>query len=101
MQKEEILVEENTTRKIRRIKSVKREFLVNEKDVTRVIDIINRNCRLAFLAGIRAGNCGWALAPECWYIRFPAHNKDYVNILKTLAKSKIELLPETTGYETE
>ena len=76
----------------------KREFLINEKDVTEVISIINKNS-IAFFMGMQAGNCGWALAPECWYIRFPATNKQYVKILKEIARKNIELLPETTGYE--
>ena len=44
------------------------------------------------------GNCGWAKAPNCWYVHLSCSDKMWYSILEKLSEEKVELLPETTGY---
>ena len=70
------------------------EFLVDEKDVLAMNKLLQD---LGYK--YRSGNCGWALAPTCWFYFVNLKNKEYVTLLQNLAKSNIKLLPPTTGYE--
>ena len=60
----------------------KRELLVDEKDVTTVIAVINRHRRLG---RFKIFNCGMADNPSRWSIRFRVNDKVYAKIVKNLA----------------
>lgn len=71
-----------------------REFLIDKKDVANMMLVLSRN-------GVRyrCGNCGWKYAPDCYFFHMNLNSKKYVALLMELAKTDIELLPPTTGYE--
>lgn len=58
-----------------------REFIVDEKDVTAVISVINEH-RIFY--DTRVGNCGWADEPDKWFIVFSVNDKRYGEIVKDL-----------------
>lgn len=61
----------------------RREFIVDEQDVTTVITVINRYRKYA---DMRVGNCGWLEEPNKWFIMFDACNEDYGHIVDELNK---------------
>ena len=71
-----------------------REFLVDKKDVAKMVLIMSRHGYKA-----KYGNCGWKYAPDCYYIFVWLNNKDYITVLQEIAETDIELLPPTTGYK--
>lgn len=72
----------------------RREFLVNEEDVLKVITILNNHK----IFENQSGNCGWAKAEKCWFVAFWCTRSVYIKILQSIAESDVTLLPETTGY---
>lgn len=61
----------------------RREFIVEEKDVTTIISIVGReaNC-----FGYGIGNCGWADYPNRWFVSFYATDHKYGKIMKSLTE---------------
>ena len=77
-----------------------RHMLVDASELTKALQVLNKlniSC-LPSEGNMKVGNCGWAKAPDCWFITFNATNRKYVDILKEFKKNNIHLLPETTGY---
>lgn len=62
----------------------RRYLIVEEKDVTAVLTVINRQYRFYNSQGLVVGNCGWADEPTKWFIHFDATSKQYDNILKDI-----------------
>ena len=58
-------------------------FIMEEKDVTTVLGIVNQDCRYDTY---RVGSCGWADEPEKWFIMFHATEKQYGNVMRQLMK---------------
>ena len=68
-------------------------FIMEEKDVTTVLGIINQSCRYDTY---RVGSCGWADEPKKWFVMFHATDKQYGNIMGNLmmiGSVNIELRP--------
>lgn len=84
----------------------KRHILVNEKDVTMAIKIVNEvkgdhilvAAALMNLCNFSVGWCGWAKAPECWFIDFVATDNDWNKICRDFNQKGVEILPETVGW---
>ena len=77
-----------------------RHLLVDASELTKALQVLSKNhvtC-LPLDGNLKVGNCGWAKAPDCWFVTFTVNNKKYVEILKEFKKNNISLLPETTGY---
>lgn len=71
-----------------------REFIVEEKDVTMVLDVINKH-RKTF--NLYVGNCGWADTPNKWFISFDAKDKNYgkiINELNEMGTFKLDVRPK-------
>lgn len=57
-------------------------LFTDERNITTVLDVINRNCRIA--SNRRAGNCRWAEDTTRWFVIFNTNSKRYSNIIKEL-----------------
>jgi hypothetical protein len=80
-------------------------IIVDLNDVTKAIGFINLARKkgtaldkLRFSDYDCIGNCGWAKAPNAWYLHFKISNKAWTKALQIMADNKLQLLPETTGY---
>lgn len=63
--------------------SKEREFIVDEMDVTKVLNIINEYRSLG--RNMSVGNCGWGDGEETkWFITFYATDRKYGKIIKDL-----------------
>lgn len=62
----------------------RRYLIVEEKDVTAILTVINRQYRIYSSQNLAVGNCGWADEPTKWFIHFDATSKQYDNILKDI-----------------
>lgn len=60
-----------------------REFIVDEKDVTTVVTIINKHRRSY---EVKTNNCGWAEEPSKWFVMFDAGDEEYGHIVDELNK---------------
>lgn len=60
-----------------------REFIVEEKDVTTILSIINQH---QLYDTFKVGNCGWAEEPTKWFITFSTTDKTYGKIVKEMMK---------------
>lgn len=60
-----------------------RKFIVDEKDVTTVITVVNEHRRGY---EVETNNCGWADTPEKWFIAFDACDEEYGHIVADLNK---------------
>ncbi len=56
-------------------------FIVEEKDVTTVLAVINKHRRYY---DTRVGNCGWAEEPNKWFIGFDMRDKYYGEVVRDL-----------------
>lgn len=73
-----------------------REFIVDEKDVTTVLGVMNRHLRCYY--SLQVGNCGWAgeLANK-WFIMFDSSDRQYNKIVKSLSEIgefKLDIRPK-------
>lgn len=59
------------------------EFIVEEKDVTIVLGVINSHRRGSEFS---VGNCGWNEAPTKWFINFDSTDEQYGHIVDELNK---------------
>ena len=64
----------------------RRCFIVDEKDVTIVLEVMNKHHNRFSNRNLNIGNCGWAEEPTRWFIHFDATSKQYDKILKGLLK---------------
>ncbi len=61
-----------------------REFIIEERDVTTVLTVINQHTKFQH---VLVGNCGWADGEESkWYVVFDETNKQYGNIVADLSE---------------
>lgn len=72
-----------------------RKFIVNEKDVTAVITVVNKHRRSY---EIETNNCGWADEPEKWFIAFDACDEEYGHIVADLNKLGSFKLDVSSNY---
>lgn len=59
----------------------RREFIVEEKDVTTVMAVINENRKFY---DTRLGNCGWEEEPSKWFIMVDLNDKQYGEVIRKL-----------------
>lgn len=69
-----------------------RDFIVEEKDITSVLKVINdySNVSITYVA-----NCGWAKEPTMWFIMFKSSDNKYERIIDDLTKMgsfKVEMI---------
>lgn len=50
---------------------IKMELFVHERDVTTIFQKLQNELSPFVWDKISIGNCGWASAPDCWWMRFP------------------------------
>jgi hypothetical protein len=50
------------------------------------------------ITNFRIGNCGWAKAPNCYFVAFYATRDQYVKTMENLNDKHVKILPESTGY---
>lgn len=70
-----------------------RNFIVDEKDVTTILDIINRKRRQF---DYQVGSCGWSDDTAQWFIMFHATDKVYGDIVRelmTIGKLNVDVRP--------
>lgn len=70
-----------------------REFIVEERDVTTVLSVINR--RLKYCQHF-VDNCGWKNEPTKWFVMFDATDKAYKDIiseLKNVGNFNVDIRP--------
>lgn len=60
-----------------------REFIVDEKDVTTVVTVVNKHRRSY---EVETNNCGWAKEPTKWFVAFDACDEEYGHIVDELNK---------------
>lgn len=65
----------------------KRELIVEEKDVTTVLEAINRHQGLFSNNNKTTGNFGLASAPTRWFVRFYASDRQWGRIAEELSKT--------------
>lgn len=61
----------------------RRMFVMNEKDVTTALVMINGRLHCD---SMRVDDCGWADDPDKWFVIFDAKEKTYGKIIKDLQK---------------
>lgn len=59
-------------------------FLVDDRDVSAFLRVLESNRRLFENIDLRVGCCGWKTEPEKWFVHFDADGKAYDKILKGL-----------------
>lgn len=57
---------------------------MDEKDVTKVISIVNRYADIKCDNGLYVASCGWEDDPGKWFILFYSINKDWQKIKEEL-----------------
>lgn len=68
-------------------------FIVDEKDVTTVLGVINKHRKFY---DFRVGNCGWKDHPTDWFVMFDSTAKVYGGIvrdLKQIGTFKVDVRP--------
>lgn len=72
-----------------------RILIVEKKDVTTVLSVINRR---RIESDYNIGKCGWANAPSKWFVKFYASNREWESIANDLLKNgTITLHTRTSG----
>ena len=59
-------------------------IIVEEKDVTTILQVINRNQGFFSDKNKLVGECGWAEEPTKWFIRFYASAREWGRMAKEL-----------------
>lgn len=62
----------------------RRCFIMEEKNVTSILTVLNRHYRWYNSWNLAVGSCAWADEPTKWFIHFDATNKQYDNVLKDI-----------------
>ena len=77
------------------------EFIMEEKDVTFVLDAINRSSSVCLVNDLAVANCGGANNDSSkWFISFYSSGKRYEKILKNiLKKGNLTILRRPGGQE--
>lgn len=80
-----------------RVFKKRRELYVKERDLSKVIYII-QNVTGDGTTSVVAGNCCWNKAIDLFFIRFTSSTDNYRLICEGCDKENIVLYPETVGY---
>lgn len=64
----------------------KRDLIVEEKDVTTVMTVINNHQGFFSNNSKNTGNCGWKDNPTKWYVRFYASDRQWGRIAGELSR---------------
>lgn len=78
------------------LNKIERKLIVEEKDVTTVMAVINRHHSFFSNKKMTTGNCGWKDQPDKWYIYFYASGKEWGSIvgeLSTLGNITVDVTP--------
>ena len=71
---------------------VSRQYLIlEEKNVTEVISVVNKPFGKIFRPNMTVGNCGWADEPSKWFVHFDAPLKYWMSIITELNAKGYEL----------
>lgn len=62
----------------------RRTIIMDEKDVTKVIKIINKHINITCDQGLFIEHCGWEEAPERWFILVYSTNRQWQKIFEDL-----------------
>lgn len=73
------------------------ELLIDINDLTAMMKILDDH-DLTLKGKVFFGNCGWAKAPDVWFVIFNCSDRLWYEILPEIKESKIEILPEYIGY---
>ena len=79
----------------------RRYMIVEEKDVTTVLTVINRHQGFFSNNNKLVGNCGWAKEPSKWYIRFYATEREWSHMTGDLSKIGEIAVKVTPGGTTD
>lgn len=79
----------------------RRYLIVDEKDVTTVLTVINRHQGFFSNNDKLAENCGWANEPTKWYVRFYASDREWGRIAGELSKLGKIYVNVTPGGATD
>lgn len=70
------------------------EILIDKKDAMNMLNILND----ADVIRYTIKSCGWAKAPDCWFVHFRANNRKWVTVLQMMKQRDVEFLPPTVAY---
>lgn len=74
-------------------------FIVEEKDVTTVLNAINNSSSFCLINDLCVANCGWGDKSK-WFISFYSTSKRYDKILKSILKiGRLSILKRPGGQE--
>ena len=62
----------------------RRTIIMDEKDVTKVLRIVNEHVKITCDQGLFVEHCGWEEAPERWFILFYSINRQWEKILEEI-----------------
>ena len=79
----------------------RRYLIVEEKDVTTVLSVINHHQGLFSNHDKNTGNCGWANEPTKWYVKFFASDRQWGKIAGELCNFGSIMVNVTPGGTTE
>lgn len=72
------------------------EIFVHEKDVTKVLKMIQSTIATWDYVDLTVGDCGWKNMPDCWYICFKSSRTNIREILLWMEFETIEVIDMTT-----
>ena len=75
----------------------KHSLLIDFSDLATMMSILD-SYDLTWKKRIYFGNCGWAKAPNCWFVIFRCSDYVWYKMLVKMKECKITLLPEYVGY---
>ena len=68
------------------------EIFAHEEDVTKIVSKIQDIVNNGEFATLSVGNCGWANAPDCWWIRIKVTVEERIQIVDWICEeSGVEL----------
>ena len=80
------------------IRTIAVEMFVHEDDVTKLYRKLQDTFPATRWDKISIGHCGWANAPDCWWVRFPAKTDERKEIVDWVIESGIELYNPSLIY---
>ena len=82
-----------------RIIRKRREILIDKKDMVTVLEILCKydSC-WQDLANLKVGHCGWAKAPDCWFVHVSVTEHKWFFILKEMKNKNVTLLTDLVRY---
>lgn len=84
---------------LKNIIRTRRRIFIDKNDMVTVLEIL---CKYEVcwhdLANLKVGRCGWAKAPDCWFVHVSVGDRKWNNILKEFKNKGVTLLPETVRF---